>query len=1009
MKSRTFFLLLVLTLSVLSANAETPVQAWAQRYSYPTPLASTDQAQKVVTDASGNVIVAGETYLVGTEKAMLIIKYAASGAPLWTNIFYQAGYDSKVTALAVDSTDNVFVAGSPSNLAVGSSYKIVKYSSAGLPLWTNGYWAGFGTTSQALGLAVDASGNAIVTGTSGSVGLTIKYSPAGARLWMTNFTGAAAAVALDASGNVFVAGISGTPYRFAIYKYSPAGMPLWSNFYSPSSWGFAKALVVDTNGNVFVTGIASLDNNYFYVTMAYSGAGTPLWINRYNGSSFGTSAPNTITRAANGNVFITAGAKEFNAFDFVTVVYSAAGLSLRTNRYAGLTSGNCRAMALAPATGGNVLVTGYAPGSSSDDFVTIAYSGAGLPLWTNHYSGPGYVHDQPNSVAVDTSGNVFVAGYSGGSTNGYDFATLKYSSSGAPLWTNTFNYNYGEGNDDDQACAVALAPSGNLLVTGSSRRTGSAKDYATLAYSPAGTPLWTNRYNGPGNDDDEACAVKSGPDGNVFVTGSSYNVINRDYATIAYSDAGLPLWTNRYDGPAGGDDQSRALQVDLSGNVLVTGTSARADGGQEFATIKYSGAGVPLWTNCYNHTPGYSSAANALAVDDDGNVFVVGGADNGSGLGYAIIAYSAAGLPLWTNRYVSSEGGFGVASAVVVDHSGNVLVTGQENANGSATIKYSTAGLPLWTNQYYLYSATAVAVDASNNVFVAVAGNSYAGSWIGTIAYSSGGVLLWVNAYNGSSTAAGSAGVAVDVDGNVFMAGSPNGNYMLLKYSNAGVPLWTAESSYWTEGRSACLAIGPDGAAYVAGAFKEGLSPWAPTPAYDYVTLKYISQPEIASEPASRSNSFGATVTFTVSATGSAPLRYQWQRDGTNLLNAPGLSGANSSTLTLANVQADAAAGYAVVITNAFGSITSSLATLTLVAPSSMMVGSASATNGTLTFSFTNTPGASFTVLTTTNLGSPLSNWTPAGEVTEILPGQFLFTDSEAAANHQRFYRVRSP
>lgn len=64
--------------------------------------------------------------------------------------------------------------------------------------------------------------------------------------------------------------------------------------------------------------------------------------------------------------------------------------------------------------------------------------------------------------------------------------------------------------------------------------------------------------------------------------------------------------------------------------------------------------------------------------------------------------------------------------------------------------------------------------------------------------------------------------------------------------------------------------------------------------------------------------------------------------------------------------------------------------------------------NGAFAFSFTNAPGVSFTVLSSTNVASPLSNWTSLGSATENAPGQFQFTD-QPANNSQRFYRVRSP
>ena len=141
-----------------------------------------------------------------------------------------------------------------------------------------------------------------------------------------------------------------------------------------------------------------------------------------------------------------------------------------------------------------------------------------MPLWTNRYNGPGNGDDAASAVAVDGSNNVIVTGYSTGSGSAYDYATIKYSSAGVPLWTNRYN---GPGNGDDDACAVAVDGSNNVIVTGYSTGSGSAYDYATIKYSSAGVPLWTNRYNGPGNGDDDAHAVAVDGSNNVIVTGYS--------------------------------------------------------------------------------------------------------------------------------------------------------------------------------------------------------------------------------------------------------------------------------------------------------------------------------------------------------------------------------------------------------------------------------------------------------------------------------------------------------
>jgi hypothetical protein len=65
--------------------------------------------------------------------------------------------------------------------------------------------------------------------------------------------------------------------------------------------------------------------------------------------------------------------------------------------------------------------------------------------------------------------------------------------------------------------------------------------------------------------------------------------------------------------------------------------------------------------------------------------------------------------------------------------------------------------------------------------------------------------------------------------------------------------------------------------------------------------------------------------------------------------------------------------------------------------------------NGSCQFSFTNIAGALFDVLATTNVALPLSSWTVLGNATEVSPGQYQFTDSQAPNNARRFYRVRWP
>lgn len=94
-----------------------------------------------------------------------------------------------------------------------------------------------------------------------------------------------------------------------------------------------------------------------------------------------------------------------------------------------------------------------------------------------------------------------------------------------------------------------------------------------------------------------------------------------------------------------------------------------------------------------------------------------------------------------------------------------------------------------------------------------------------------------------------------------------------------------------------------------------------------------ISAPTITTQPQSRTNIAGTTATFQVVANPSTGLFYQWRQNGNNLQDGAQFSGANGSTLTIANAQPANAGNYSVVVTNSSGALTSSVAILVVNRP----------------------------------------------------------------------------
>jgi uncharacterized delta-60 repeat protein len=409
---------------------------------------------------------------------------------------------------------------------------------------------------------------------------------------------------------------------------------IWTHNYNGSGSGTDKsyAMTIDKSGNCYVTGetFTSAGNNDLVIIKINSNGGT-VWEKFYDGPDNNRDIGRAIAVDADGNVFVTGESYGAGNYDLLTLAFDSTGTLIWDHRYDGPANGTDGATAIAVDTSGNVYVTGYSDGDPNsvfrqDDYITIKYNSSGTVEWEMRYDGPGNYHDVAYSIAVDQNENVYVTGGSSGvgGTTRYDYATVKYNSGGNEIWVARYNHN----DFNDTANEIAIDDSNNIYVTGSSDGTSlGIPNYATVKYNSAGNELWVSRYTGGGGGDEPNAIFINGSN-NIYVTGQSKNTAspnNYDYLTINYNAAnGDTIWTARYNGPDDDTDVATSIASDLSGNLYVTGFSRGNSTSYDYATIKYNSAGLQQWIIRYNGTGNGNDIANTVAVDNSGNIFVAG-------------------------------------------------------------------------------------------------------------------------------------------------------------------------------------------------------------------------------------------------------------------------------------------------------------------------------------------------------------------------------------------------
>ena len=740
---------------------------WENRL--PDSYDSAEVPTAMAVNPDGTVYVTGYAYREGHSYDIFLVRYSGSGETDWLQYYDGVTSDVDVpTSISVREGSFLIIGGF--SLRSGSGYDaiIVWFSEDGSLLWLDRYTGDGNADDYFSTVTLCENGKAIAAGASYRSSshydmLIIQYSASGDRDWLVLRDGSflmddrIVSVQADDSGNIFVTGYITTMYQkenILTLRYDSSGTVRWSSVYDgPKSFSDAAVgMAVDQIYNkIYVTGYSAnaATEDRDLITLKYDYEGTILWIARYVSPTGGDDAASAIALDANGDLVVSGSSHDVGSTnDFVTIRYlnfesdhwpawfsnGNGRNSLKTIRtdksgyvyIAGTDTAQIitgkydsvgsriwlRSLGNGQSTVGSMLVNKdgdiYVAGSTRGengkrDAVIVKYDGDGGELWSAVYRGNSAGNNYFADIAIDSAGYIYVTGTSYGEFTSADYITIKYDPDGTEVWNARFN---GRLNYRDSAVAIAVTSSGNVYVTGTGIRSNSSYDYLTLKYTSDGQLAWSAYYNGPGNGGDFARAIDLDTSGNVYVTGRSYGFFTlTDYATVKYTADGEMVWVARFDGFGNSFDDPSDLVIDKEGNIYVTGIVASASTGYDIMTVKYNANGLQLWKARYNGPGNADDNPTSLSTDPEGFVYL-GGSSVGDGTGRDILTIKynpQTGAQMWTFRYDYLASNDDIGTAMVLDAFNSVYVGGNSidatAQQGIVMLKYTTSGITdqLWT------------------------------------------------------------------------------------------------------------------------------------------------------------------------------------------------------------------------------------------------------------------------------------------------------------------------
>lgn len=356
-------------------------------------------------------------------------------------------------------------------------------------------------------------------------------------------------------------------------------------------------------------------------------------------------------------------------------------------------------------------------------------------------------------------------------------------------WVRYFN---SPENGTDRAMDCVVDNLGHFYVTGNTEYDIYQYGYLIKYDADSGDTIWTRRYEGFGN----SCAIDTS--GHLYVVGKYYNGADRNLSVIKFdADSGDTLWIRTYVCQAEESAEGKGCALDDSGNLYVVG-NVSGDMYEDCITIKYdAGTGDTIWTRRYRNlnTVYRFNYASSCAVDPAGYLYVAGASCNDGGNDDCLLLKydPLTGDSLWVSKYIGPDDKEDIFYDCTITGVGDIYATGKtegENAADLLLIKYdAVTGDTVWMRRL---DGEAHGEDygrscvVDNSNNLYIAGGTFFDIW--TLRYNANtGDTVWTSRFSSTSGVSDfGAGCATDAAGNIYVAGYSGNDIVSIKYA-AGV------------------------------------------------------------------------------------------------------------------------------------------------------------------------------------------------------------------------------